>query len=265
MKKQLIAMLSTMAIFSFGIILTVNAADYAVPPNAIVTLKSDKAEVKPGDTFTVTFGATCEEGINGVSAKISYEEDKLELVDSITVTDTSKWSNLGEGLLAEIIHASNDTIKTGDIFKLTFKVKDNTEVGTSAKVTASEIMIDSDAAQNSENNIGTKETSVLVKDQVNTKPDNNKPDNTEPDNTEPDSNKPGNTTSENKESGNTANSTPENKTEDKTNAIENKDTTQSHVKTIPYTGRNILVVISVVAVGTIAIVSYVEYKKYKNI
>lgn len=252
MKKQLIAMLSTMAILIAGIALTVKAADYAVPTDATATLKLNKTEVKPGDTFTVTFGATCEEGINGASAKISYEEDKLELVDSITVTDTSKWSNLGEGLLAEIIHASNDTIKTGDIFKLTFKVKNNIQEETTAKVTASEIMIDSDAAQNSENNIGTKEISVSIKKQVNTEPDNTTKPST--DNTTPEDKKPQNSSD---------NKTPENKTEYKN--IENKNATQSQAKTMPYTGTNMFIIMSVVAVGIVAIVSYVAYKRYKNI
>ena len=33
----------------------------------------------PGDTFTVTISATCEDGINGLMGAITYDTEKLEL------------------------------------------------------------------------------------------------------------------------------------------------------------------------------------------
>ncbi len=230
MKRQLIVILSVVMIIIFGVILTVNAA------GASVTLRSDKSEVEPGDTFTIVLSASCEDGINGLDGYLSYDINQLELVSKGSV-DTEKWSLIpgeeSEGKF-EIPIMSNTSSKSGDIFKVTFKVKDSVERGTTIKVTPEDIMLDSFAETDSEHkDTGANVVSVKVKELP-------KQENTEPEN-----------------------KVPENKTEYKT--IENKNATQSQAKKMPYTGTNMFVIISVVAVGTIAIVSYVSYKRYKNI
>lgn len=249
MKKQLIAILSIMLIFVFGISLTISAADYAVAADdTTVTIKADKTEVNPGDTFTITISGSAEAGINGLTGSLSYDKDQLELVSAKSV-DTEKWSSLGqnsEGNIEIAIIANSSDIKSGNIFEVTFKVKDSVERGTVIKVTPSNIVLDTLAETDSEYKAELGDVEVKVKEEA------SKPDNT----TKPSID---NTTSENA----TNNTTPENKTEYKT--IENKNSTQSQAKTMPYTGTNMFVAMSVVAVGIVAIVSYASYKRYKNI
>lgn len=239
MKKLLTAILSIMTIFVFGIALTVNAV------SATVTLKVDKTEVNPGDTFTVTVSGSCEDGINGLSGSLSYDKNQLELVSAKVADD--KWSNLGQNSDGDIeiaIIANSDNVKTADVFKVTFKVKENIGIGTTIKVTPKDIILDSFATENSQHNdTGAKEVLVTVKEKI-----------TAGDKTQ------GSTTTGDKTQGNTSTG---DKTEYKN--IENKNATQSQAKTMPYTGTNMFIIMLVVAVVIVAIVSYVSYKRYKNI
>ena len=106
------------------------------------SLNSSSTSVKPGDTFTVTLSAKCEDGINGIDTTYSYDEDKLELKSENVAND--KWANLGETGTIQAITHSTSKITSDDIFVLTFKVKDNIAVGTTAKISTSEINIDVD-------------------------------------------------------------------------------------------------------------------------
>lgn len=251
MKKQLIAILSIMLIIAFGIILTVKAADYALPSNATVTLKSDKTEVNPGDTFVITVSGSCADGINGLNGYLNYNANELEFVSKESANN-EKFSvlpgNEAEGKFEIAIIGSSANVKEGDIEKITFKVKDSVERGTIIKVTPSDIMLDSFAETDSEHNdTGVNVVSIKVKEKETAKPDNTTKPSTD------------NTTPEDKKTQNSA----DNKTEYKN--IENKNATQSQAKTMPYTGTNMFIIMSVVAVGIVAIVSYVAYKRYKNI
>lgn len=157
MKKQIKILMLVIALI-MACTLTVNAAD------ATVTLNPSKQQLVPGEEFTVTISGTCEDGINGLMGKITYDKDKLQLVEA-KVTDDN-WRNEGrstdENIVMEIMCDSTDKITTADIFKLTFKVKENAEIGTTAKVTVSDIKLDSDLGQNSLNEIGTKEVEVSI-------------------------------------------------------------------------------------------------------
>lgn len=157
MKKQIKILMLVIALI-MACTLTVNAAD------ATVILNPSKQQLVPGEEFTVTISGACEDGINGVMGTITYDKDKLQLVEA-KVTD-GNWRNEGkstdENIIMEIICDSTDKITTADIFKLTFKVKENAEIGTTAKVTASDIKLDSDLGQNSLNEIGTKEVEVSI-------------------------------------------------------------------------------------------------------
>ncbi len=151
-----------------GIALSISAAD-----ETTVTLNTDNQQVVPGEQFTITISATCGEGINGLMGTITYDKDKLELLES-KVTDDN-WYNAGESsdtsIELAIIGNSRDKVTSADIFKLTFKVKENAEIGTNAKVTVSDIKIDSDAEENSLKDVGTKEVEISVVDkQTNVKP-----------------------------------------------------------------------------------------------
>lgn len=249
MKKLLTAILSIMTIFVFGIALTVNAV------SATVTLKVDKTEVNPGDTFTVTVSGSCEDGINGLSGSLSYDKNQLELVSAKVADD--KWSNLGQNSDGDIeiaIIANSDNVKTADVFKVTFKVKENIGIGTTIKVTPKDIILDSFATENSQHNdTGAKEVLVTVKEKI-TAGDKTQGSTTTGDKTQ------GNTSTGDRTQGNTSTG---DKTEYKN--IENKNATQSQAKTMPYTGTNMFIIMLVVAVVIVAIVSYVSYKRYKNI
>lgn len=153
MKKQ-VKILMLVIILIIACTLTVNASD------ATASLNLSSVEVHKGDTFTVTLNVTCEEGINGLQGTVNYDTTKLDLVN-IAVTDTTKWVNLGENLNLAVIHNSSDTETSTDIVKVTLKVKDTAEVG-EAKVTISDIVVDSDAASNSTKQVGTKEIEVSI-------------------------------------------------------------------------------------------------------
>ena len=154
MKKQ-IKTLMLVVMLIVACMLPVNAAD------ATATLNASKTELYPGDTFTVTMSVTCGEGINGLSTVVSYDQTKLEL-QKAEVVDTTKWFNLGENLSFDIIHYVSGTETSADMIKLTFKVKAIAEEGTTAKITASNIKLDSDASSNSMKEVGTKEVEISI-------------------------------------------------------------------------------------------------------
>ncbi len=258
MKKQIITILSIMIILILGITSIVNAAD------ATVTLKSDKTEVEPGGTFTITVSGACEDGINGLTGSLSYDKDQLELV-SAKSADTEKWSSLGqnsEGNVEIAIIANSSDIKNGDVFKATFKVKDSVAIGTTIKVTPSNIILDSLAETNSEHSdTGAKEVSVLVSQKA-TEPGDETPGTTKPGTTTSGTTKPGTTTLQSQNT--SKKNTSQNKIEYQNIAKKNTNT-QSQAKMIPYTGASMLIGVATFAVGTIAVVSYISYKRYKNI
>lgn len=230
MKNKIGILMLTLMMILVGTV-TVNAAD------ATATLKTDKTQACKGDSFTVTVNVACEEGINGLQAKFSYDENKLELTES-TVVDTSKWVNLGENPNLEIIHNSSETAKTADIVKLTFKVKENAELGT-AQITVSDIVVDSDAGTDSTKQIGTKEIQVKIVEKT-TLPDNNDGNNEQQQPTGSDNN-----TGNNEQQQTTV----------------KKDDTQAGEK-IPYTGtHSVIALIAVIAIfGILAVVKYNKYE-----
>ena len=81
------------------LVLTSVVTSYAT--TATVELNVDKAEVKVGDTFTVTLSANCSDGINGVFTTFSYDTNKLEYV-SEGVVDTDNYAFGGNKATKEI-------------------------------------------------------------------------------------------------------------------------------------------------------------------
>lgn len=88
--------------------LTSTIVSYAA--TATVELKVDKAEVKVGDTFTVTLRANCSDGINGVITTFSYDTNKLEYV-SEGVVDTSNYAFAGDKDAKEIFVTAHQQIQ----------------------------------------------------------------------------------------------------------------------------------------------------------
>ena len=126
-----------------------------------VGLRTNVSQISKGGTFTVTLYASSQDGINGVDTKISYDTEKLELV-SHDSTDTHSWVPLGEMPNIIVICNSEDSIKSADVYVLEFKAKDSVAAGETLEVEISDILLDTDAATNSEVAITPKKVEVNV-------------------------------------------------------------------------------------------------------
>ena len=248
MKKRIITGLLIAAIIVSGVILSVNAAD------GTITLKSSKTSAKQGDTFTVTLSAASADGINGLTGEVEYDQTKLELIE-INVAN-SNWYNAGQDLEIAVIGNSTDTIISSDIINVKFKVKGSAEIGSNAKISFKELVLDTDADQDSECNIGTKEITVSIVSS-NSGGDTNT-------NTNTNTNNNNSNTNTNTNTNNSTNNTSTNSSTN-TNSVKVTGNTQSTAKTMPYTGTSMIIIGTVCFVGMIAIVAYVSYKRYKNI
>lgn len=218
---------------------------------ASATLTTEKQEVVPGETFTVTFSAESEQGINGIEVIMGYDENKLEFVKS-EIIDTTKWTNLGENLTAQILHVSNETVTESEIFTITFKVKESATIDATAVIKADSIVIDSEAQTNAKKEIEAQEIEVKV---VNVQ---------EPD--ENDGTPENDSTQEEQETQDKENTeqnqvTPDKESDKKTE--ENKDNTTSE-KEYPKTGAE-RTILPIVVLIIILIASYVGYRKYREI
>ena len=301
MKKQLITIL-TIILLILGIVFSVNAADYS-GLEASASLNVSKQELIPGEEFTVTFNGECEKRINAITTTISYDENKLELVEGVKVTDATKWVKLeGEtDLSADILSNTSDKIISGDIFTVKFKVKENAEVGTTAKIIANDIYIDSDEEDSYE--LGAKEIEVSIIEKTTPTPtpeekiltgiEITKAPTKTTYNTGEKFDKAGMKVIAKYSDGTSKEIT--NYTYTPSEALKTSDTkvtvsyTEDGVtktaeqkitiagvtsvkkdgtetkKEIPYTGAQNYIAIIAIAVGTIAIVSYIKLKQYKNI
>lgn len=108
-------------ILSLFIIFTGNV--YAVATNQ-VTMTSNKTEVKPKETFVVTVSASSNGTVDGLSSKMEFNENILEVV-STQLIDDNRWSNLDNfpNLIAMWKTQTSD-VSSADIFRITFKVKE---------------------------------------------------------------------------------------------------------------------------------------------
>lgn len=249
---------------------------------ATATLSTSNQTVKPGETFTVTLTAKCDQGINGLESKIDYDKEKLEFV-KVEVVDTTAWTNLGENLTVQILHASSETVKEAEIFKVTFKVKEDVTVESTARITVDDIVLDSDEGttsiseieaqaiemkivkesnnndNSSDNNNGSNDNDSNNNDRDNNNGDNSNSSN----NNDRDNNNGNNSNGSNNSDNNNNNNTNKNNVinNNNTNSIgkNNVDTTTTD-KSYPKTG---VVTILLPILITLAI-SIVLYKKYKE-
>lgn len=226
------------------IIMALTSVCYAA--TGTVEVKASKAEVKKGDTFTVTLVATSEEGINGVNSQYSYNTEKLDLISGAISND---WSNLGTAPEITIVCNSEETIKNADIYTLTFKVKDTVTKGETLQIEFKDIILGTDLETNAELQIGTKTAEVkIIEEEKQNELTNN--------NTNIETNK-NNTTTNN-------NNTNKNNTTTNNNST-NKDTSTSNNK-LPQTGISNTVIYTLIIVTTIcAIICYKKYIEHKDI
>jgi len=141
MKVRKIVFCLVAIILLLSCITIVNAAEVSVRLNPSSTI------VKKGETFTVTLSATCSDGIETVSTTIQYDRNVLELVNA-TVEDTEKWFNDKENENISILSISRESITSADLYVMTFKVKDDAQIG-NTQISAGTITIDSKAESNS--------------------------------------------------------------------------------------------------------------------
>ena len=156
-----------------------------------VNLIANNKTVKPGETFTVTVSVSCVDGINGINTTYNYDQDKLEFVSAKVSNDN--WANLGTNNSITVISNSTSKITSSDIYVLTFKVKDNATAGI-AKVGTSDIMIDSDLAENSSFNVSAKSIDINIitdNNQGDNNPGDNNPGDNNPGDNNPGDNNPG--------------------------------------------------------------------------
>lgn len=236
-----------------------------------VTLKSSKEKLKPEETFTVTVHATDNDGINGVHTKYTYSEDTLEL-QSATVTSNT-WSSMGSGNEIFVISNSTSKITNSDIYVLTFKVKSDAKDGSKAKFETESIMLDTDAAQNSQKTISAQKVEIEIKkdENGNTQQQDDNKQNYE--NTQQQDNKD--------------NQEKEDREEKEEVADDNKQQEQQQIdikednpekdppptnpsgetpdKVLPQTGTKQRIGIIIGAISIIGLISYILYKKYRNI
>ena len=235
----------------------VNAAD------ATVTLKPSKTQLYPGDTFTVTVNAKCDEGIDGIHGGLAYDKTKLELV-KIDI-DTLKWGLINEeteeGLDLGVVGNSTSKITEADILTITFKVKNTVVESSKLKIKLLDTILGADveSEEEAEIKIGTEEIEVsIIKEQANPNPGDNPGNN-------PNEN-PGDEPTETPEEnpGNEPSETPEEKpgnSQDKSDKELEKDDTKSEnelPKTGCYTEIGIMIVVAIF--GTMCLVRYNKYK-----
>lgn len=136
MRKTLLIVGIILALILTGIS-TVQAA------NATASLKSSASTVKPGDTFTVTLSANCDDGINGIIGNeasqgfgFSYDTSKLELVsrEAKIMSD----ANDGENTIA-LVYLGANPVNSGDFYTFTFKVKADASGSATVSTTAMEV------------------------------------------------------------------------------------------------------------------------------
>ena len=253
-------MKSKIITITFITIFTILLSVTSFASTGVVELKSSVTEVKKGDTFTVTLAATSEDGINAIDTTFTYNSEKLELVNE-KLADSSKWSNLGTSPNITVICNSTESIKSADIYILTFKVKDNVIAGDILKIETNSIILDTDAQTNSEVAISEKKVEVTVlnsnespqnkSENLNNGNNNNNNDNSNKDNkdsvAQQFSNKEDSLSKEKVAS--VASNTNAKKTEKK-----------NDLKSLPRTGDGLAIISVCIIIATIAL--FIFYKKY---
>lgn len=271
MKKRLMIIGFTM-LFILTSVITCYAAT-----EPTVTLQADKTDVKAGETFIVTLSATCEDGINGIDTTYTYDTEKLELVSANVAS--SDFASLGTDNQITVICNSTESITSADIYVLTFKVKDGVEADSTAKVSVSEITLDSDAATDSQHIITAQELTITVAS-AEENPGEENPGEENPGEENPGEETPG---EENpgEESPGEENPGEENPGEEKPSTTpgenqpttdgttvvvggDNKDTTIANTA-IPKAGINAIIIIAIIGVSIVAVVIYRKNQSYRDI
>lgn len=267
--KSIVIMLIIALIMSFS---TISLA----ASKATITIKASNANIKVGETFTVTLSASCEDGINGIDTKYSYDTTKLELVNAAVANST--WASLGNEESITVICNSTSKITNSDIYILTFKIKEEVEVGEELEIAISETMLDSDAATNSVYTLESGKIKVIVSNETSGEGDTLTIEKDNPDggNTGGSDSDGDDTNTDNPNSGN-ENGNNGNQNGEGSNGNDKKDEDTTIVKVpggnsptqatgnLPNAGISSIIVVTVLVAIVIAILMHSKYKKLKDI
>ena len=270
MNKKVIIFLVTI-ILLFLMVSTACAASIAN-----LEFVSSKNSLKAGESFTVTISASSEYGINGIDAFYSYDKDILELVEA-SLVDSTNWANLSSDNQITLLCNSSSKITQANIYTFTFKVKNNVQVGSTTKISFSNILLDTDLQTNSQQTIESKEITISIISNTSNLPSGTDGSNTtNNDNNNNDSNRVNNNNANNDSNevnGNNANNDSNevngNKANNDSNEVNgnkanNDNNTNISSGKLPQTGKNtILIFFIILILCVLAIFSRVAYKKYK--
>ncbi len=273
MKKRKIVLFIILVIIGM---LILNKNVYATSVG-IITIKGSKRNVKAGDTFTITIHASCDDGINGLTANYEYDEDKLELTDAKVAN--SNWSSLGGEKEIALIATSATDITSDDMYTLTFKVKSNVKSGDTINFSIKNTTLSVFSHDGSDINIGDKTVTLNVSESTTVDPSPDPEPDPEPEPTptpDPEPNPtpepeptPEPTPSPEPDNKSDVDNRNDNKVDNKKEEItkqpgenKEKDTTTATTN-YPYTGEKTIIFISILI--AIAVISALLYKKYKNI
>lgn len=206
---------------------------------------------------------------NAIEFKLTYDSTKLEYKSTKGANEWAIQASLdGTGFVGTKTGTVNSSEKIAEI---TFKVKDNTEVG-KINVSASDILVAVDINPEIELSNVSNSLEVIGTQEEETKPENNKPEDNKPEDNKPEDNKPeDNKPEDNKPQENKPedNKQQESKPQDKIEPTKNNNKVSVNPtekpKTLPKAGENDILLVLGGILLVIGIVSYKKVKKYKEI
>ena len=233
--KKIITLLLTI-IFIMTMIITVEAAE----ENTILTASA--TEVKPGEEFTITITGTSTLKVTGISAGLSFDSSKLQLVEKIAGTGFVDMSS--ENKIEFALTNTSAATTNAKICTLKFKVIETAEVNSKATINLSDlemaVVTEDSIQQNISLDMTPTATINIAQGQVKDPEVNN----------------------------NIVKDTNDKTTGSNDNAKKNTtktDTTKKETSKIAQTGLETTVLFVIAGLSIVSTISYVAYKKYNNV
>lgn len=250
MKKGIVISLVMTIIFIISSIGVVNAA------TGSVSISATSNEIEKGKNVEIIISAESVDKVNGITATLGYDDQVLEYVSGEVTSEN--WSKISNGKNEIAVITNNGGIAQDNIYKLTFKVKENT-IASSATVKLSGVTLSTSVSGSDGNvNIGDRSVTINIK-----------------------GNNSGNSNSGVGDSGNQTASTSINNSQNSSNNQGNKSdastkltksgTSTSKTSTVasktklPKTGTNYILVAIMAIGGVLAVTFYKLYIKYKDV
>ena len=220
--------------------------------------KSNKSDISKGEEFTINVSLKeINEGITGVGYTIEFDENVLEFVGQ-TVAKNWTVTKL-ETFCSYMTENYEATTTTGTLTDLKFKVKENSNVGSTAIILNAIEVVKDDTSSEKLNNIS---VNLNVVEQSSTpgkeNEEENKPTEKEDQNgeTENTDNKPTEKENQGEDKGKEESNKPSEKETNKENTSNEK---------LPNTGIRSGVILALIGTSIIVVVSYLKLSKYKGI